>query len=86
MTTTISAVRRSKPLGQGADDGAEQRHRQHAQHRQQRDDERRAGALISEDGDRQHLQPAYRENHDPDEPQPAKIGFAEKPRPGRSVD
>jgi len=34
---------------------------------------------------RQHLQPAHRENHDADEPQPAKIGFPEKPRPGRGT-
>ena len=48
MTTTISAVRRSIRSAKAPIDGAEQRHRQHPQHRQQRDDERRAGALIGE--------------------------------------
>ena len=86
MTTTISAVRRSMPLGQGADHRAEQRHRQHAQHRHHRDDEGRAGVLIGEDRDRQHFQPAHREDDEADQPEPAKIGFAKKPCPACCLD
>ena len=73
-----------EPLGHSADDRAEQRHRQHPQHCQQRDNEWRAGALISEHGDRQHLQPAHRKDNDTDQPQPAEIGFAEEPGSRRS--
>ena len=74
-----------EPLGDGADHRAEQRHRQHPQHGQRGDDEGRAGVLISEHGDRQHLEPAHREDHQADQPQAARNRARRSARRGGSA-
>ena len=56
------------PLGQSADHRPEQRQRQHAQQRHQRDIERRTGVLIDEHPNCQHFQPAHRGYDEADQP------------------
>ena len=58
-----------------ADEGSEQRHGQDPQHRHDGDEERRAGLLVHEDADRQHLDPAHGELDRADQPQPPEIGL-----------
>src|SRR5262249_25816413 len=74
------------PHGNATKTRPKKRNRQHPQHRQKSDNKGRPGALIRNPANRQHLQPAHRENDDPDQPQPPKVGFSEEPHPGRDAD
>ena len=66
-------------VGERAEEGAEQAHRQQAQHRHHCDDERRFGALVDEHADRDRLHPAHREHDEPDEPEAPEVGVVDQP-------
>ena len=63
-----------EPLGEGAEEGAEQAHRQQAQHGDHGDDEGRAGLLVDDDAHDDRLQPAHGRDDHADVPQPPVVG------------
>ena len=84
---------RGAPLhafGDGAEEGAEQTHRQQPQHGHHGDDERRTGVLVDEHADRDGLHPADDEHDETDEPEAPEIRAVDQPgraagRPGRQL-